>query len=188
MKNKILVFTILLVMFLFPFSVLGAVDYLRTPSGYTISNPVSFSVSADNYEELKSLCYDNDFAFWGVLTRDLEFNPFYSDLVASSTLSDIFEMTLNFRKYLEVEFVCYNEAQGQIGDYKLEQNGVEGIFEVVESPPYEGDFITITTSSVASTTAYIGDLIGSISGLLWLIIGVPLGFVVIKKAMLFIPK
>jgi hypothetical protein len=47
---------------------------------------------------------------------------------------------------------------------------------------------TLPTESIASTTGIIGDLIGSISGFIWLLIGLPLAFGVIKKVMILIPK
>ena len=40
---------------------------------------------------------------------------------------------------------------------------------------------TLPTDAVSSTTAYIGDLFGSLSPFIWLAIGIPLGFYVIKK-------
>jgi len=40
---------------------------------------------------------------------------------------------------------------------------------------------TLPTDAVASTTAYIGDLLGSLGPFVWLAIGIPLGFYVIKK-------
>jgi hypothetical protein len=40
---------------------------------------------------------------------------------------------------------------------------------------------TLPTDALASTTAYIGDLFTSLSVFVWLAIGLPLGFYVIRK-------
>jgi len=40
---------------------------------------------------------------------------------------------------------------------------------------------TLPTDAVASTTAYIGELMTDISPFVWLAIGLPLGFYVIRK-------
>jgi len=47
---------------------------------------------------------------------------------------------------------------------------------------------TLPESAVASTTAYIGDLVGSLGPFVWLAIGVPLGFYVVKKVIALLPK
>lgn len=44
-----------------------------------------------------------------------------------------------------------------------------------------GNYVDITTSSIASTTAYITDFFSDVSPFIWLAIGVPLAFFVIKK-------
>lgn len=41
--------------------------------------------------------------------------------------------------------------------------------------------ITITADNLATTTAYIGELFGDVQIFVWLAIGLPLGFYVIKK-------
>lgn len=47
---------------------------------------------------------------------------------------------------------------------------------------------TLPTDALASTTAYIGDLFGSLSPYIFLAIGVPLGFYVIRKVISLVPK
>ncbi len=42
-------------------------------------------------------------------------------------------------------------------------------------------YVSITTSSLASTTAYITDFFTDLSPFIWLAIGVPLAFYVIQK-------
>lgn len=47
---------------------------------------------------------------------------------------------------------------------------------------------TLPADAIASTTAYIGDLVDSVGVFVWLAIGIPLGFYVIKKVIGILPK
>jgi len=47
---------------------------------------------------------------------------------------------------------------------------------------------TLPDNALSSTTAYIGSLITDVGGFIWLGIGLPLGFYVIKKVIALIPK
>lgn len=49
-------------------------------------------------------------------------------------------------------------------------------------------FITLPVEAVSSTIAYIGQIIDGVGVFIWLGIGVPLGFYVIKKVMGLLPK
>jgi len=47
---------------------------------------------------------------------------------------------------------------------------------------------TLPADAVSSTTAYIGALVSDIGVFVWLAIGIPLGFYVIKKVIGILPK
>lgn len=47
---------------------------------------------------------------------------------------------------------------------------------------------TLPEGALSSTTAYIGSLVTDIGPFVWLAIGVPLGFYVIKKVIGLLPK
>ena len=47
---------------------------------------------------------------------------------------------------------------------------------------------TLPEGALASTTAYIGDLITDAGAFIWLAIGIPLGFYVVKKVIGLMPK
>jgi len=47
---------------------------------------------------------------------------------------------------------------------------------------------TVSSSAVDGITGYITDLFQSVGGLIWLIIGIPLGFYVIHKIINLLPK
>ncbi len=50
------------------------------------------------------------------------------------------------------------------------------------------DFITITEGFVTSSLAYIGQAVTGLGPLLYMVIGVPLGFWAIKKVISLVPK
>jgi len=47
---------------------------------------------------------------------------------------------------------------------------------------------TIPANALTSSTAYIGDLVTDVGPFVWLAIGIPLGFYVIKKLIGLLPK
>lgn len=178
MKNKILVFTILFAIFLFPFVVLGQPAYERNPSGSEIENPVSFTLT-NVFTEYPSC------SSWHLKLTPATTSP------CQTLTTDTWEVSLPLGEYTWLQGECFSSGNCTTG--LEEQWDVEGIdnpdviFEVIATPPppYEGDFITITTSSLASTTAYVGDLFNSISPLVLLAIGVPLGFYIINQIIKF---
>jgi hypothetical protein len=46
----------------------------------------------------------------------------------------------------------------------------------------------LPADAVASTTAYIGTLISDLGVFIWLAIGIPLGFYVVRKVIALVPK
>jgi len=60
-------------------------------------------------------------------------------------------------------------------------SGIAGVFGAGVASAAAGDLFTLPTAAVASTTAYIGDLFTDLGPFVWLAIGIPLGFFVIRK-------
>lgn len=182
MKNKILVSTILLMLFLFPFSVLGATIYERTPSGYTIENPVSFEVGFDTWGEVCSKPESVKWAIqvFGVVGYELIWE---SDNQASTTKSVIFETNLSFLEYQAVVFDCRDINDITTYDsHPLESDPFgDPIFEVIAPPVIPPITAGFEDYTMASTTAYIGDLWNSAGVYIYLFIGIPLGFWIIKR-------
>jgi len=196
MKNKILVFTILL-MFSIPFSVFGALSYSRTPDGFTIENPIHFEISFDDY-----------YADTGI-TAGYDYWDFYIDLeyggvgdvglcLASTTKEVSFDIDLPLDTSWFTAFSgfptladCQNgENTSPDWDYiEIIGEMEEPIFEVVAGEPVGVITGGFEDYEMSSTTAYIGDLINSMGGFIWLIIGIPLGFWIIKETIkLITPK
>lgn len=95
--GKIVIWAVLffLPMTVFVFSspiALAAVTYTRTPSGTSITSPVTFTVSVDNFSDFG---FNPNTNFWGVGMNDL-FNPngLMTDCVASTTLSHTFTLSI----------------------------------------------------------------------------------------------
>lgn len=56
-----------------------------------------------------------------------------------------------------------------------------GVFAFVGEAAATSTYVEITSENLASTTAYITDLFSDVSVFIWLAIGIPLAFYVIKK-------
>lgn len=173
---------------LLPSLVFSAVDYSRNPSGYTISNPISFYVSFDDFNEI---C-DESWTWWSfyILSEHPE-NPqdiFSEDLVVPTTKNHTFVETLPLGIYTELKTACC----GIIDEFlECEDWGVDGepfeyvpwteggIFDVVEAPIFT--YLEIPAEMPADMLAYAGAFFTDLSLLIVLSVGLPVGFVVIKK-------
>jgi hypothetical protein len=175
MKNKFLIFGFcFLAGLLFSLPAL-AYTYSRTPSGYTIYNPVNFFVEAESYEQMKAeLCWSIDFTQWRVVARGVDLGLTYSESVPSSTLSHNFLLNLPVKTYLEVWFQCFIGEGGDDGwwqEYLESLPFSEPIFEIVEAPappPAVGYF---PSDFATNTLAYIGYLISDLSVPIYILIG-----------------
>ena len=191
MKNKILYFIpiILLLMFLLPSSVLGAVVYERTPELFETYNPVSLYFHADNYAEMKTYCNDYDFEWWEIVYIKIPSGSYYTGLTASSTQDKTFVEEMDLGEYQAVQLKCYidyeNPREGDTININLEMEGSQiAIFEVKEYGIIGKSLYYLSkTTAIASTTAYIGDLFNSFGGYIWLIIGIPLGFWILVEVL-----
>lgn len=181
--NKKLFFSILGILIFIPFSVFSAVIYERTPSDYTIESPVNISVSIDDFYVVCSRRPN-----WQIEIYNTNWETaFWSEIFTSTTLSASVDFDLPVDSYIYVDICCFLEGEDcgdSDYDYTLEYNNDNPIFEIIEpvSP------FALPINSVNSTIAYIGDLFTSIGGFIWLIIGIPLGFIVIKRVIALMPK
>ena len=168
---------------LLPAFCFGAYTYERTPASYTISNPVSFDVSFDNWED--TYCHNYPLTdHWGLEYQRISGGGMvYSEILPDEILTYTFVETLPLNIYDRVKIVCY---EGEIwnGDYgrTFEYNQGNPIFEVVEAEEEPaGGIWTIPSDFLSTTTAYIGETFGDIWTLAALVIGLPLSFWGIKK-------
>jgi hypothetical protein len=183
-KFDLIDYLILITAILFPFYCLGAISYERNPSGFKISNPVSFEISNK---------VDSG-GFWNLYFQDDEIPEFNStDCVVASETSHTFIENLPLSRYYEVGIHCWegencSEPMKSCLDEEgsqpvLERTG-DWIFEVVEAKkPFMIDF----TSDIATESlAFIGRLFTDLSPVVILIIGLPLAFWGIGKIIGFL--
>ncbi len=116
------------------------VSYSRTPSGSSITGPVSISVSVDSLDDLGigSGCGLNSQScdFWGVRVTNSDNDSFNSECVSNETLSHTFTFDLPAASYIEVMAYAGHtqESCGQGGEMSnfLERDNSEKIFTVME--------------------------------------------------------
>jgi len=189
--KKIFIFS--LAFLLVPFFVSGAVTYERTPSGYTIENPVSFDVAVDSFSDL--VCpegYQNywEIYLWTGAEEGQAFERAYG-CNASSTLSQYEEDTLPVGDYTSVDINCYDTLEDCEADPYCSTSCSSGInlegvsypeilFEVVEGET-SGEIVTINSGFISGFLDYIGQLFSDLKYLIILIIGLPLAFWVVKR-------
>lgn len=156
MKKYFIVLSILFFLIVLP---ARAVSYLRSPSDYLISNPVSFSVSASSYDEMKLIyCTNHDFDTWRLRYTQLDGNYKLSDIMASTTISNTFIENLNITDYTRVLYYCYKIGGGTY-NIDLEYSGGGIIFSLIistaTSTPINNDIEIISynaTSTAISST------------------------------------
>lgn len=182
MRKNFIIFSILFTgILLLPVFVFGATSYLRTPSGYTISDPISFFVSWENFHDI---CWQGD-NVWGLAYEKKDWTSIYSECISSDINSYTFIENLPLTEYVRVGIVCGVDVCNKNSfSNPLEYIPYfQTIFKIIPPP-----LLTLPENAISNSVAYIGDLINSISVFIWLFIGVPLGFVVIKKIIKIMPK
>lgn len=153
-----------------------AVSYQRIPSDFLVYNPIQFQVS--------------DVSINGNAWR-IYYDPVIGDNVFSQCVefpltSYNFVETLPIGKYTFVILRKHSASDcsgGYLSSDALESAAGNPIFEVKSY-----SIIPTPFNAISSSTAYIGSLVNSIAGFLWLIIGLPLAFLVIQRILKLFPK
>lgn len=183
MKKLYLIIS-LAVLLLIGNSAFGAVTYERSPSGTEITSPVSFSVTLDDIFDLE---FDEEIGvgYWAIVAGGEE-AEYWSEAIASTTLSTTFLISVPTGEAITNILSCacppefdFNACSENLGD-NCSNTGIslesgEPAFTIIYS------FIPISSDFVVSTLAYINQGIGGLGPFLYVIIGLPLAFWVIKK-------
>ena len=107
-------------------------SYERTPTGYTITNPVSFEVSPNDYCD----SYENPFYRLKISDQFDVVPPHWTDSISCSVPTHDFVETLELGEYMDVRFYCVDSENGIYDTVMLESiDGSTPIFEVVEGEP-----------------------------------------------------
>lgn len=176
-------FTILILAgLLLPAFCFGAFTYSRTPSGYTISNPLNFNVSFDTKEELCEGIYPyENTTHWRIGVRDNSHNWFLSEIYLIENKNLVWNTQLPLGEYIRVSALCSDDGITFNYGHRFEDNNENPVFEMVEAEAPAGGIWTIPSDFLSTTTAYIGDTFSGIWTLIALVIGLPLSFWAIKK-------
>lgn len=183
-------FAIILVGLLLPTFSFAILTYERNPSDFTFRSPVEISVSVDNFDEIDVYVWPEVMNYWTIFVYKTSWEDLYYDpiLVASTTLSHTFTIDLPVGSYISVDaMVCPNstfEGRNPPCEYGvfLEYDEDNPIFEIT------GPLFELPITSVGSTTGILNDLLNDIGPFIWLFIGIPLGFVVVKRIIKIIPR
>ena len=155
----------------------GAITYERTPIGYTITNPVNFSISG--VFDTSSLAQS-----WRIMIQNMLNEQIWSECIVLN--SETIMMMLPFTEYKYVRLETYLSDNCTSAPYTtahLEYNNEIPVFEVIPPP-----LVELPENALVSTTAYIGSIMSDIWVFIGLAIGVPFAFYVIKKIIGVMPK
>lgn len=165
--------------FLFPASASADIMYSRTPSGSSISNPVSFDV---NLGAFYPNCQpaDGD-RYWSFRVQATSSNFYYAEeYVASTTLNYIFVFDdLPLQDYYAVQYGCSVDGITYKPGGNLETGNPAFTIVEAETPP--ASVFTLPADFNSGLTAVASDLVNNSWEIIALIIGIPLAFVVINK-------
>ena len=183
MKKKIIVTILVLGILFFGVSkVFGAFEYERTPSEYSIFNPVTFDVSF-----ITSDCPATT-TIWRIGGADDTYETiFSSEWVDIATTTGIFEINVPLATYYYIGLGCWADEENRQTLNPLEFDEGNPLFEVLSSEPTP--FIETDEIFVAGVIGYVRGWLGSgIFPLLAMFIGIPLAFVVIKRVIALLPQ
>lgn len=176
LKNKIVGLLIAAALTL-PVSALAVVEYSRSPGGASITSPVVFNVSLDDFSDVGACGVDEG---WLIYTNDEFFQNVMSEEFASTTLS--VNPSLSFplgTTILEVYAMCSPTGTDEV---LLEGNGVDIIFTIIEGGL--SGFSVISTGSAFGFLSGVGSAVKTSGSTIWVIvavaIGIPLTFVALN--------
>lgn len=167
---------LILVGVLFPVLAFAQISYSRSPSGYTITNPVSFSIGGV-FEFLPPV----DTGWKVGLYKAIVGKVYESDCF--TTTDGIYTETLSSGEYVRVELSYYTDGGCAIfdGALDLEYNAGNPIFEI-PTPLPPAKYIPLPDDLNTSILATIGELFTDLSPLVASIgIGLPVAFWGVRK-------
>lgn len=166
---------------LLPAFVFGAINYSRIPTGKVIQNPVNFDIYFDNLSEF--CAYLGQAVTWGLMYVG-EATTTRSTLIGippSENVSHTFTENLPLGNYTIVDIGCFN-VNGELLEGSVTLEAGTPAFKIIPK------IFTLPSTAIASSTDFIGSLIGAIGPFIWLFIGIPLAFVVIKRVIKIVPR
>jgi hypothetical protein len=171
MKKNYLIFSLVFGLLLFSLPAFGEIIYNRTPSGYTIQNPINFSISLDvgdipagrEYWHLSA--NEHESADWVVLT------PCFASTTLSANENISLPILAEGDYYWAVYIRSWDNDTCEGGNSQT--NLGDGGFVVEEATPATGGWFS--TDFASNTLAYIGNLFTDLSVPIYILIGIMLG-------------
>lgn len=184
MKNKILIL-ILAGLFL-PVFVFAEASYERTPAGYFIESPITIETDiATTCEGLLSW----KMSIWQTYQLPCtQPNCYASECYLVSEPSKIWIVDLPAEEYVGTSYTCFSELScvpPPALAFWLEYDEGNIVFEVVAEGPEYNILPSVNTTGIL---AYAGRIFTDLEGIVILLIGIPVGFLVIKKAIGLVKK
>lgn len=164
-------------------SVFGAVGYVRTPSGTSITTPVNFSITGLFEEHPDTLS-------WKIKAISNWPETHFSDecmTVSSGTVEFAlpFEEDLGKNQYNQIGIQRYSDGAcvSQLTEVIMEFCDPQTpCFEIIGTEPEPPEpIISIDPNLPMDMLAFAGELFTDLGSLITLTVGVPMAFVVIKK-------
>lgn len=176
------IFIIFLGLVFLPAFCFASISYTRIPADLTIQNPVSFNVSFDDFNIDTGCNSEYGHNYWGVQVYRYWFEIpewFVSEFVASSSLSNVFNLSLPLGDFIKVSFACSVDGISQnIDGTQFEYNGGTPIFNVIAP----AEHYILPGFEMSGALAYAGQLFTDTMPFIALAIGLPVAFWIIKKA------
>ena len=162
-------------------------DYLRSPTGDFITTPVNFYVTFDNATSVVAYCgVGADIRLWGIVVLPVEYDSedewFWSEtMFSTTTLTGIFSMELPFQKYRSVTSYCLKVgSEHKYYSGHLEHENQYGDRNYAFEVGYH--WLPLQNSMISNTLAYAGYLFGDLQEIIILVIGLPIGFWFLGRA------
>jgi hypothetical protein len=175
MKYKNLILILAAGLLILPAFCFADVNYSRTPSGFSISNPVNFQLLGvfDTYGDAHS---------WHLKYYYDDNQTVISQCFTTNNGTDIQILPLD--NYFFVQGRFYIDGSCLIANYDhdtfFEYDMVNPVFEVVEPPPTpQATIIPFDLSHISSILNYVADIFYDLRLLVVLAMGLPLGFWII---------
>lgn len=169
--------------------------YTRTPSGFSINNPVNFVITQDdfdNYCDIEAVRMAIGFnqlidGEWQTTFYPLAEHSWFGDFIYNYPPLNK-TITLPTGDYGEITILCVSDSS-YLGEYDLEYDDDNVIFTILAGGSFGfGSFIPLPMASGTDMMASVGGIFSDLWYFLAIFLGIPFGFYIITRIKEFVPK